>query len=132
VFWPEKDDEVVVGFLNGDPRQAIVLGALHGSKNPPPEAAGPPSKDNTRRAIVSKAKSILSFDDDKKSVTIKTPGNNQLVLDDDKQAITLTDQHGNKITLDGDGITIKSASGKAITIETDAKLAMKGKVVDAT
>src|SRR5690348_9092486 len=33
VCWPEPDDEVVVGFLNGDPRQAVVLGALYGSAN---------------------------------------------------------------------------------------------------
>ena len=35
VFWPEPGDEVVVGFLNGDPRQAILLGALHGKTNAP-------------------------------------------------------------------------------------------------
>jgi len=27
VFWPEPGGEVVVGFINGDPRQAIILGA---------------------------------------------------------------------------------------------------------
>ncbi len=132
VFWPEPGDEVVVGFVNGDPRQAIVLGALHGSVNTPPDDAGPPSKDNTKRAIVSKGGSVLSFDDDEKSVSIKTPGNNQLVLDDKNQSITLTDQHGNTIKLDAKGITIESADDKGITIETKGKLAMKGKDVDAT
>lgn len=129
VFWPEPGDEVVVGFINGDPRQAILLGALHGSKNKPPDAAGPPSKDNPRRAIVSKARSILSFDDKKKTVTVTTPGERKLVIDDDAKAITLSDKAGNTIKLDDKGITLKSASGKGLTIETDAKLAMKGKTI---
>jgi uncharacterized protein involved in type VI secretion and phage assembly len=128
VFWPEKGDEVVVGFVNGDPRQAILLGALHGSKNPPPDAAGPPSKDNHKRAIVSKGKSVISFDDDKQSVTVKTAGGRTLVLDDDAGAITLSDQSGNKITLDAKGITLKSAA--KVTIDAGGQVVIQGVTVD--
>ena len=35
-FRPEIHDEVVVGFLNGDPRHAIILGMLNSSANPAP------------------------------------------------------------------------------------------------
>jgi Rhs element Vgr protein len=131
VFWPEPGDEVVVGFLNGDPRQAILLGALHGSANTPPDAAGAPSENNLKRAIVSKAKITIGFDDDKKAITIKTPGGNQLVIDDDARAITLADQHGNTITLDENGITLKSDKN-AITLEAaaDKKVVLKGQTVD--
>jgi uncharacterized protein involved in type VI secretion and phage assembly len=129
VFWPEPGDEVVVGFLNGDPRQAIVLGALHGSANAPPDDAGPPSQDNTRRAIVSKAGTVIAFDDDKKSVRIETPGKNKVVIDDDAKSITLADQHGNTITLDDKGITLKSA--KDFTIDAaSGKVVIKGSTVD--
>jgi Rhs element Vgr protein len=130
VFWPEKDDEVVVGFINGDPRQAILLGALHGSKNPPPDSAGAPSKDNTKRAIVSKKKLIIGFDDDKQAITIKTPGGNQLVIDDDAEAIKLTDQHGNKITLDAKGITLASAGEVNIEAGGGKNVVLKGTKVD--
>lgn len=130
VFWPEPGDEVVVGFVNGDPRQAILLGALHGSKNPPPDAAGPPSKDNPKRAIVSKGKSIISFDDEKKIVTVTTAGERKLVLDDAAEAITLSDKAGNTIKLDGDGITLTS-TGK-FTVQAgeggDQEVLIKGKV----
>jgi Rhs element Vgr protein len=131
VFWPEPGDEVVVGFVNGDPRQAILLGALHGSANTPPKAVGAPSKDNNQRAIVSKGELIIGLDDDKKAITIKTPGGNKLVIDDDAKAITLADQHGNTITLDDKGITLKSDK-KAITIEAaaEANVVLKGKTVD--
>ena len=37
-FRPEPGDEVVVGFLNDDPRQPVILGALYSSKNAPPRA----------------------------------------------------------------------------------------------
>jgi Rhs element Vgr protein len=130
VFWPEPDDEVVVGFINGDPRQAIILGALHGSANSPPDPAGPPSKENTRRAIVSKEKLIIELDDDKKAITIKTPGKNQLVIDDDAKAIKLTDQHGNTITLDDKGITLSSAADIAIEAGGGKNVAIKGTKVD--
>lgn len=129
VFWPEPGDEVVVGFVNGDPRQAILLGALHGSVNTPPDDAGPPSKDNAKRVIVSKGKSIISFDDDKKIVTVKTAGERTLVLDDAAKAITLSDDAGNTIKLDSNGITLKSAAD--VTIDAgDGKVVIKGGNVD--
>ena len=36
IFWPEKDDEVIIGFLNSDPRNPIVLGSLFSKKMSPP------------------------------------------------------------------------------------------------
>ena len=36
-FHPEPGDEVVVGFINNDPRQPVILGSLHGPKNKPPD-----------------------------------------------------------------------------------------------
>ncbi|MBC7977171.1 MAG: Rhs element Vgr protein, partial [Myxococcales bacterium] len=130
VFWPEPKDEVVVGFLNSDPRQAIVLGALHGSTNTPPDAAGAPSEKNAQRAIVSKSKLIIRFDDDKKVITIETPGGNKLAIDDDKQAITLSDQHENTITLDDKGITLKSAAAVTIEAADGKNVVLKGEKVD--
>jgi uncharacterized protein involved in type VI secretion and phage assembly len=129
VFWPEPGDEVVVGFVHGDPRQAIILGALHGSKNAPPDPAGPPSEENNQRAIVSKAGTLIAFDDEKPAVTVETPGGNKIVLDDDAGSITLEDQHGNKITLDDKGITLKSA--KDFTIDASSgQVVIKGSAVD--
>jgi Rhs element Vgr protein len=128
VFWPELDDEVVVGFLAGDPRQAIVLGALHGSAKPPPAAVGEPSDANPKRAIVSRSGAIIAFDDDKKSITVETPGKNKILIDDDAKAITIADQHGNTITMDDKGITLKSASD--FMIDAAGKVTIKGSATD--
>ncbi|MEM9452608.1 MAG: type VI secretion system tip protein VgrG [Myxococcota bacterium] len=123
-FRPEKDDEVVVGFFNDDPRQAVILGALFSSKNAQPEYVGDPDKDNLKKAIVTKKGTIIGFkDDDNPSVFIETPDENKILLSDDDECIKLTDQHGNSITLDKDGITIKSV--KDLEISVDGKLKIK-------
>jgi uncharacterized protein involved in type VI secretion and phage assembly len=128
VCWPEPDDEVVVGFLNGDPRQAVVLGALYGSTNTPPTAIGSPSDKNQKRGFVSKSGAVVSFDDEKVIVSVETPGGNKIVIDDDKKQILLADQHGNEITLSDKGITLKSASD--FNIDAAGKVVIKGSAVD--
>jgi uncharacterized protein involved in type VI secretion and phage assembly len=128
VCWPEPEDEVVVGFLGGDPRQAIVLGALYGSTNTPPAAIGGPSDQNPKRGFVSKSGALVSFDDEKVIVTVETPGGNKIVIDDDQKTIQLADQHGNKITLSDKGITLQSASD--FNIDAAGKVVIKGSSVD--
>lgn len=127
--WPEPGDEVVVGFVHGDPRQAIILGALHGSKNKPPAFVGEPSDKNERRALVTKSGMIIGLDDKKKAVSIETPGKGSILLDDDAKTVTITDQHGNKITMDESGIVLKSA--KDFTIDAaSGQVTIKGSTVD--
>jgi uncharacterized protein involved in type VI secretion and phage assembly len=123
--WPEPEDEVVVGFLAGDPRQAIVLGALYGSAAPPPVG---PSDANPKREFVSKAGTRVSFDDEKIVVSVETPGGNKIEIDDDQKRIRIADQHGNEITLSDKGITLKSASD--FNIDAAGKVLIKGSAVD--
>ena len=128
-FRPETGDEVVVGFFNDDPRQAVILGAMYGSKNTPPKDVAKLSKDNITKGIVSKTGVTLGFMDDKKpSVFIKTPGKNQIIFDDDNQKIQIADQHGNSITMSKDGIEIKSA--KDLKIEAANNVEIKGSKVN--
>lgn len=118
-FRPEKDDEVVLGFFDGDPAQPVILGMLHSSKLAPPEEA---TAKNNAKVYVSRSGIALRFDDEKKSVTLETPGKNKLVLDDDEGGILIQDQHGNMIKMDKDGITIE-AKDKDVMIKakTDVK-----------
>lgn len=124
-FRPEVGDEVVVGFLHNDPRQAVVLGALHGSRHPVP-APFKTEDANNKKGYVSRSKLQVVFDDDKKTLTLTTPGGNLLRLDDAAKGITLQDQHGNKIVLGQDGISIESSKALTVKATTDAKLSAQG------
>lgn len=129
-FRPEPKDEVVVGFLDSDPRYPIVLGALYGSKNTAAAAMGKPSDKNEKKGIVTKKGTTIGFvDGDKPSVFIETAGKNKLLLDDDKEKITITDKHGNSITMDKDGIVLKSAKDFKIDAAS-GNVEITGKKVD--
>ena len=111
-FRPEVNDEVIVGFLNDDPRDPIILGMLHSSSLKSPIA---PAEENNEKGFITRSKIKLVFDDDKKSVTIETPGKNMVVISDDEKSITLTDQNKNKIVMDDKGITIESCKDIMLT-----------------
>jgi Rhs element Vgr protein len=111
-FIPEVGDEVVLGFLANDPSFPVVLGSLHSSKRKPPYDL---TADNFTKGFVTKSKLKLGFDDEKKVVTIETPGGNKMVLSDDGKSVALTDQNGNSVKLDSGGITLESA--KDVTIK---------------
>nr|VFK36493.1 MAG: Rhs element Vgr protein [Candidatus Kentron sp. SD]VFK39174.1 MAG: Rhs element Vgr protein [Candidatus Kentron sp. SD]VFK77814.1 MAG: Rhs element Vgr protein [Candidatus Kentron sp. SD] len=113
-FRPEKGDEVVVGFFNDDPRQAVILGSLFGSRNAPPEDLSKLTEENTDKGLVAKEGAMLKFGDgDKKSgIVVETPGSDGkpigLYLNDreKKHAIRLEDQYGNCIVMGERGISI--------------------------
>ncbi len=119
VMRPEIGDEVLVGFLDDDPRQPVVLGMLHSSAKPAPMAA---ANDNALKGYTSRSGIELHFDDDTKAVTLATPGGNRLVLDDQAGGITIEDTNGNKIVLDGGGISIESASALKLVAGSNATL----------
>ncbi|MEQ9405960.1 MAG: type VI secretion system tip protein VgrG [Cyclobacteriaceae bacterium] len=111
-FYPEVGDEVVLGFLNEDPRYPIILGSLYNSNSK--VAPFTPDETNSTKAIVTKNQLKLIFDDEKKITTIITPGKNQMIWSDEDQSITIQDQNENSIVMDSSGITIKSASNMTL------------------
>jgi Rhs element Vgr protein len=120
-FRPEIGDEVIVGFLNDDPRDPIILGMLNSSQKPAPLKA---ADENNQKGYFSRSAIQLLFDDDKKSVTLSTPGGRSIVIDDDKKVIRLADGNGNKIVLNDDGISIES--GKALSLKAGTDITIQG------
>lgn len=118
VFMPEVGDEVLVGFLGGNPSEAVVIGSLHSSG-----AASPTEKadDNFIKGLVTKEGIRLEFDEDKKHVIIETPGGNRITVSDDEGGILFEDQNGNKATLTSDGITLDSAKDIVLKAKGDVK-----------
>lgn len=140
-FVPEVDDEVVVGFLNNDPRFPIILGSLYSSQLPPgADVDGTDyamTADNFTKAFLTKGQNKIEFNDDKKIITITTPGKNKIVFDDDDESITLLDQHENKVYTNTDGIAltdkndnkiIMDSSGIELNTPKDLKLVATGNI----
>jgi len=114
-FYPEIGDEVIIGFLNSDPRYPVILGSLYSSQRTAPFE---PTAENYTKAIVTNSQCKIQFDDENKIITITTPGNNQMVYSDKDQGITITDQNSNKITMNTDGITIQDKSSNKIVMSS--------------
>ena len=107
-FRPEVGDEVVVGFINNDPRQAVILGMLNSSKLP---AAIQAEKSNKVKGFFFANKMKLLFNEEDKSMTYESPAGNKIIATEKQgdEGITLQDQNGSKIILNKDGITLESA-----------------------
>lgn len=118
VFRPEIDDEVIVGFINDDPRHPVVLGMLHSSAKPAPIEA---KDDNHEKGLLTRSKIKLHFDDDKKILTLATPAGKMIVLDEDAGELRLEDENGNKIVMGADGISIESAKDILLKATGDIK-----------
>lgn len=106
-FRPELEDEVIVGFLNDDPRNPIILGMVHSSAKPAPIEA---TEENNEKGIITRSEMKLIFDDDKISFRVQTPNGNIFSISDEEGSINLEDENGNKITMNDKGIHIESGS----------------------
>lgn len=118
-FRPDLDDEVVVGFLDADPHQPVILGALHSSARPSPL---PGANANHQKGIVTRSGMRIHWDDDKIIATLDTPAGNRLVLSEDEQSILIEDQNGNKLEMSPDGIALESPRDIQIKATGDVKI----------
>lgn len=128
-FRPEIGDEVIVGFINDDPSDAVVLGMLNSSAKPAPITA----KDaNNEKGFTTRSKMHLQFNDDTKTITMDTPAGNSITLDEQGTKIEIKDQNSNKITMDTTGIKIESPmnveikAGVNLTLSAAASLSIGG------
>lgn len=117
-FRPELGDEVVVGFFDADPRQAVMLGMLHSSAKAAPLEG---SDDNHEKMYQSRSKMKVHFNDDTKVMELSTPAGNTITLTEEDTAIKIVDQNGNKIEMTADGITIESVKALNFKAATEVK-----------
>jgi len=135
-FRPEVDDEVLVGFMNDDPRSPVILGMMHSSAKPAPLE---PQDSNPEKGYVSRSKIKFIFNDEQKSIRIETPGSRVFEMNDSENSILVQDADGNKIVMDSSGVTVQAATkltlkaGSSLSVEApqvsikaDASLSMEG------
>ncbi|MEM7374086.1 MAG: type VI secretion system tip protein VgrG [Bacteroidota bacterium] len=118
-FYPEIGDEVVVGFLDEDPRHPVILGMLHSKAKP---AHITPANDNHEKGLMTKSGIKLLFKDDKKQIEISTPAENSILLDEESKSLVIKDQNNNTITMDSKGITIESGADLVLKAKNNISL----------
>jgi len=118
-FRPEIADEVIIGFINDDPNDAVILGMLNSSAKPAPISA---TDDNHEKGFVTRSAMKMIFNDDKISYTLETPAGKKITLDEDADVITIEDDHSNILTLNSDGITVQSAGDIRIKASGDVNI----------
>lgn len=119
VFRPEIGDEVLVGFVNDDPNQAVILGMLHSSAKPAPLAA---SDDNHEKGLVTRSQMRVVFNDDEVSLSIETPKGNRIVLSEKDGALNITDENKNTIVLNSEGIALESPADVFVKASGDVRI----------
>jgi Rhs element Vgr protein len=117
-FLPEKDDEVIVGFINNDPRHPVILGMLNSSNKPAPLKS---SEKNPEKGFVTRSKMKMIFNDEKITFSLKTPGGYEFLIDEEQKKISLYDSTGNKMEFSSSGIKIESAGSIQLKAKTDLK-----------
>ncbi len=130
-FIPDVDDEVLVAFGAGDPRDPFVIGALWNGADAPPESMDGSGK-NDKKTICSRngVKVVLDDQDGQESFHVETPGGQKVTLQDGPGSIEIADSSGNSIKLESSGITV-TASAK-VTVNASQVSVSAGMVqVDA-
>ena len=107
---PDVGDEVLVVFVNADPRFPIIVGGLwNGNATPPERIAG---GRNRRKVIRSKNGVKLTLDDQdgQEQFIAETPGGQKVTLKDGPGAVWIEDSNGNSVKLESSGITVTAAA----------------------
>lgn len=125
-FYPEPGDEVVVGFIDSDPRYPMILGSMHNPKNIAPF---PPDEKNHRKGLIVKKTDktqALMIDTEEKTLMLMA-GDNTLSLTGEGDIAVSTPNalqlHADKLDLQADSSL--SIAGKQQVEITSAKINMK-------
>jgi phage baseplate assembly protein V len=103
---PEVGDEVLVAFVHGDMREPIVLGGLYNGQDKP---FTHPDRSTDQKALVTKGKHRVVFDDKAKTITVMTESGTSITLDGDGKNVTISADA--KITLEARDIELKAKGG---------------------
>jgi uncharacterized protein involved in type VI secretion and phage assembly len=122
---PDVGDEVLVSFINGDPRLPVVVGGLWNGSASPPETLGGSGTQVDRWTIVGKAGTRIA-------IVEETPGGAQIKFSTPGDVTgELTDDSGGKIEFNCAGTTI-TIDPQGVTVNTPAKVKVQASQVEVT
>jgi Rhs element Vgr protein len=119
IFYPEVGDEVVLGFMDEDPAHPVILASVYSKARAP---TYPPNDTNDKKAIVTRSKMEITFDDKDVILQIKTPAGRIVKLDDKAKEIKIIDPFGNYVLMTESKVDIFSAAAMNITSTGDMNI----------
>jgi len=120
---PDVGDEVLITFVNGDPRLPVVIGGLWSQSAPAPESLGGSGDRIDRWTLVGKAGTRIAIIEEnagEATIHLTTPGG---------VSAKLTDEGGGKIELTAGGSTV-TLDTDGVSIETGAKVEVQASQVE--
>jgi uncharacterized protein involved in type VI secretion and phage assembly len=114
-FIPDVGDEVVVAFLAGDPRAAIVLCSLWNGQNAAPVSIGGYGQSVDRWVITGKGGTQIAIVEQPASsatITLSTPQGLAGTLTDQDGSITFTNSEQTSVRIDSSGVTINAPTAQ--------------------
>jgi uncharacterized protein involved in type VI secretion and phage assembly len=150
VIYPEKDDEVLIDFVNGNVNTPVIIGSLYNGKEKPPfdNADG----ENNIRMFVSRSGHVIEIDDksgsEKITITDKS-GGLIIEMDSSKETITVTSKGDINIKADSNfkveakdiemkagsnatfkaGSALEASAGSSATVQGGGGVTVKGATV---
>ena len=107
---PDVDDEVLVVFVQGDPRHPLVVGGLwNGASAAPASLSG---GTNRFKRIRSKNGVVVTLDDQQgqEQLVLETPAGQKVTLSDGPGKVRVEDSNGNSLVMEASGITLTAAA----------------------
>jgi uncharacterized protein involved in type VI secretion and phage assembly len=123
---PSVGDEVLIGFVEGDPSHPVVLGSLWNGSQRPPERLGRDGSRVDRWSLTTQAGTRIAIVEEtggSPQISLTTPEGVRVELSDAAGGTLTCEAQGSTITLDAQGISIFTEERLAIdagTIEITA------------
>lgn len=122
---PDTGDEVIVQFIQGDPKQAVVTGAVWNGKNQQPEQLGGAGNEVDRWTFVGKHGTRIAIVEEQAGAKIS------MTTPNSTESVTITQQSSGKIELKTSTSTVTLDSQGVAVTTTKVKVTAQEVTVDA-
>lgn len=118
-FIPDVNDEVVVIFLGGDPRNPCVIGGMWNGQDSPPQTMDGAGKNYIKKVRSRNGVQVTLDDTDgQEKMILETPAGQKITLQDGPGSVTIEDSNGNSVKLESAGITVTASAKVTVNAST--------------
>lgn len=120
-FFPNVDDLVILGYIDGDPHRPVVLGGYWNNETTPPYTIEEGKIHNYSIKTPSGTELLFYDEPDKQKVTLTLPSGAVLSVDDEKKTATLSDKNAdNALVINFEKGEIKLSAKTKLTLSAGA------------